>query len=157
MFDSLTIPDALPTTIIGSTTERDYNVWVDDNTVIVTAYEWLLDEAGENPVATNTERFVSYRIPMTAENGEVVGRLLETAEWQGEEWQDYDAWVDPETVTGASPALAEWVASLEPYTADVAHDFEYDEASGSGLNRMDGVSTCRVCGIQYTVARWGRN
>jgi hypothetical protein len=150
MYTSLTIPEAMPMTDIEATEYYDFNIWTDDNTLKLTAYQHLYSEDGENPIATNTDSYTSLDIPLTDETRSLYDYFLpsEWTEWLTTDNIDgVDDWTDEETLIASKhPVVLNWLATLPPYIPKVAHNF------GDG-NTLSEPSTCTACGVTYVMAR----
>jgi hypothetical protein len=135
--------------------EYDYNVWCSDDGVLrLTAYELLYCENGQIAVGTNHEACVSLSVPMTDKNREVITHLLKTDDWQGQDWTDFDEWVGRDELTAGVPPkmITEFLDDLTAYVPDVAHD--WTSVLDGTENDLTAPRKCRVCGIEYVVARW---
>jgi hypothetical protein len=133
----------------------DYNVWVSDGVVRLTAYEmkYLDNPENQEPVESNTEKFHTIEIPMTMENYGEVSYLLEDSSWHvvkeelemadGEVyteaellalavdgWQDYDSWEGGTAWLNGLPSkrLKDFVNGLPEYEPAPAHEWTVTSA-----------------------------
>ena len=131
--------------------EYDYNIYVVDGVVRLSAYEvnYLDDPKNPRPCSTNTDKWITLEIPMTMEHYGEIAYLLENPKWHIpdednlarldtdtptelerravaiEGWQDFDTWVGGEEWYDGLPTqrLKDWLDGLPDYTPTLAHQW----------------------------------
>jgi hypothetical protein len=130
----------------------DFNVYVVDGEVRLSAYEVKYLDNPENavPVETNTSNYHTLVIPMTMAHYGEVAYLVEDPKWHTadddavyrmidtdkptelerravaiDNWQDYDAWVGGDEWYDGLPTqrLKDWVDGLPEYEPELAHEW----------------------------------
>jgi hypothetical protein len=130
--------------------EYEYNVYVVDGVVNLTAYEikYLDNPENREPAETNTEKFHTIKTPMDMEHFGEVAYLLEDAKWHMvkeelemadgevfteaellalavEGWQDYDSWEGGKDWVAGVPSqrIKDWADGLPEYEPAPAHEW----------------------------------
>ncbi len=99
------------------TKDYDYNVYVLDGVLSLTAYQ--LEIASNGQIQMRTDNYISEHYPMTPENHDAVAYLLDNEEWADDiaGWDEHDDWHGIDYLTqGNTPAMiTEWVNNLPEY------------------------------------------
>jgi hypothetical protein len=99
------------------TKEYDFNIYVIDGVLSLSAYQLEIASNGQRQL--RTDNYITKYYPMTEENYEEITYLLDSEDWIDElsNWEEYDAWGYNEHLTeGEVPAsITEWVNSLPEY------------------------------------------
>lgn len=129
--------------------DYDWNIWFSEGVFHITAYQLILDENGEQPIGTDSDRFITLDIPNdgTPENTAIISHFM------GEDLFDgFDEWVGKDDILydGVPDIIREFVDGLGYYEYETGHDYEM---VGDEPNPLDRLMRCRVCGDEYRVER----
>lgn len=97
----------------------DINIYcAGDGIVSLSAYE--LKEDAKGTYSTNTSKCITLNIPMDEMHWNEVAYLLDSEEWEDQDWEDYDYWNTTNyLLEGEAPfMIAVWVRSLPFYTPE---------------------------------------
>ena len=112
----------------------DYNIYIADGEIGLYAYRQRYathsitsrDKMTEERRAleTDTSNYTSVKFPMTSQYHDEIAYLLDNQEWQEtplEDWEEYDDWVGPETLTrDEMPAMiASFLEHLPDYELEI--------------------------------------
>jgi hypothetical protein len=95
----------------------DINIWCGgEGFLTITAYQ--LQEDKEGKYATDTSKYLFLNVPMDEKHHEVIAYLLDSEEWEEQDWEDHDYWNTTNyLLEGETPFMIKvWVRSLPYYT-----------------------------------------
>ena len=143
--------------------EYDYNIYVVDGVVRLSAYEvkYLDNPDDPRPMESNGSKWITLEIPMTMEHYGEIAYLLENPKWHIPDenalarldtdtptelekravaidgWQDFDTWVGGDDWYDGLPTkrLKNWIDGLPEYTPEYTHEWVNADEAWAKLSR----------------------